>query len=207
MTPTGELTIRSLLRGEMNAYNIMASVGVCQAMGIDNGHIASGIEDLRVVPGRMEGVENGYGLNIIVDFAHTPDALLTALRSARQFTKGRVLTVFGCGGDRDRTKRPIMGDIATKLSDFTIVTSDNPRTEDPLAIINDILKGINNSAKTAVEPDRAAAIKLAIESMSADDCLLIAGKGHENYQIIGTKKRAFDDKTCVRQCLKEVYGK
>ena len=207
MSPTGELTIKSLLRGEMNAYNIMASVGVCQAMGIDNAQIISGIEDLRVVPGRMEAVENGYGLNIIVDFAHTPDALLTALRSARQFTKGRLLTVFGCGGDRDRTKRPIMGDIATKLSDFTIVTSDNPRTEDPLAIINDILKGINNSTKTAVEPDRAAAIKLAIESMSVDDCLLIAGKGHENYQIIGTKKRAFDDKTCVRQCLKEVYGK
>jgi UDP-N-acetylmuramoyl-L-alanyl-D-glutamate--2,6-diaminopimelate ligase len=205
-TPSGEFTIRSRLRGEMNAYNIMASVGVCQAMGIDSDRIVSGIEAVQVVPGRMEGVENSYGLNIIVDFAHTPDALETALRSARQFTKGRLLTVFGCGGDRDRTKRPIMGSIASKLSDLAIVTSDNPRTEDPLTIIEDILKGVGDRAKIAVESDRAAAIKQAIVSMAADDCLLIAGKGHENYQIIGTKKRAFDDITCVRQCLKEVYG-
>jgi UDP-N-acetylmuramoyl-L-alanyl-D-glutamate--2,6-diaminopimelate ligase len=154
----------------------------------------------------MEAVENIQGLSIIVDFAHTPDALQTALKSARQFTKGRLITVFGCGGDRDRTKRAIMGAIASKHSDLIFVTSDNPRTEDPLAIIDEILVGITDHAKIVVEPDRAVAIKQAVIAMDTDDCLILAGKGHENYQIIGTKKHPFDDKTCVKQCLKEIYG-
>jgi len=206
MTPSGELVMKSSLRGLVNTYNIMAAVGVCQAMSIDNHHIVSGIEAVQCVPGRMEAVENSHGLNIIVDFAHTPDALQTALMSARQFTKGRLITVFGCGGDRDRTKRPIMGAIAAEHSDLAIITSDNPRTEDPLIIIDDILNGITDRTRIVVEPDRAAAIKQAVTSMNPQDCLIIAGKGHENYQIIGTKKNPFDDKSCVRQCLKEVYG-
>jgi len=205
-TPAGDLAVKSSLRGMVNAYNIMAAIGVCQAMGIDSQRIVSGIEAVRGVPGRMEAVENSHGLNIIVDFAHTPDALETALKGARQFTKGRVITVFGCGGDRDRTKRPIMGAIVLEHSDLAIVTSDNPRTEDPLAIIGDILEGMKDRSRVRVEPDRAAAIRMAITAMSTDDCLIIAGKGHENYQIIGTKKHPFDDKTCVRQSLKEVCG-
>jgi UDP-N-acetylmuramoyl-L-alanyl-D-glutamate--2,6-diaminopimelate ligase len=205
-TPAGEILIRSSLMGEVNVYNIMACVGVCQAMGVPSDHIASGIEALVGVPGRMEAIENPYGLSIIVDFAHTPDALDTALRSVRQFTRGKLISVFGCGGDRDRTKRPIMGTIASTLADQAIITSDNPRTEDPLAIIDDIIKGIRDRTRIAVEPDRAAAIRKAIKAMGVDDCLIIAGKGHENYQIIGTKKNPFDHKQCVRQCLKEVYG-
>jgi UDP-N-acetylmuramoyl-L-alanyl-D-glutamate--2,6-diaminopimelate ligase len=205
-SPSGELIMKSSLRGAVNAYNIMAAVGVCQAMGIENHRIISGIEAVRGVPGRMEAVENDHGLNIIVDFAHTPDALQTALKSARQFTKGKLITVFGCGGDRDRTKRPIMGAIASEHSDLVFITSDNPRTEDPMAIIEDILAGIVDRTKIVVEPDRAIAIKLAVKSMNTDDCLILAGKGHENYQIIGTKKNPFDDKKYVKQCLEGVYS-
>jgi UDP-N-acetylmuramoyl-L-alanyl-D-glutamate--2,6-diaminopimelate ligase len=205
-TPAGEISIRSALMGEMNAYNIMAAIGVCHAMGIPNERLAYGIEAVKGVPGRMETVENTNGLNIIVDYAHTPDALGTVLKNARQFTKGRLLTVFGCGGDRDRTKRPIMGSIAAGLADLAIITSDNPRSEEPESIIEDILKGIPNRTKIMLEPDRGKAICQAIRAMAADDCLLIAGKGHEDYQIIGTRKIFFDDRECVRRCLKEVYG-
>jgi len=205
-TPAGEISIRSALKGEMNAYNIMAAIGVCYAMGIPNFEIGKGIEAVKGVPGRMESVENSNGLNIIVDYAHTPDALGTVLKNARQFTKGRLLTVFGCGGDRDKTKRPIMGSIAVGLADLAIITSDNPRTEEPESIIEDILKGIPDRTKIIAEPDRKKAICQAIRSMAVDDSLLIAGKGHEDYQIIGTRKISFDDRECVRRCLKEVYG-
>jgi UDP-N-acetylmuramoyl-L-alanyl-D-glutamate--2,6-diaminopimelate ligase len=205
-TPAGEISIRSALKGEMNAYNIMAAIGVCYAMGIPNFEIGKGIEAVKGVPGRMESVENSNGLNIIVDYAHTPDALGTVLKNARQFTKGRLLTVFGCGGDRDKTKRPIMGSIAVGLADLAIITSDNPRTEEPESIIEDILKGIPDRTKIIAEPDRRKAICQAIRSMAVDDSLLIAGKGHEDYQIIGTRKISFDDRECVRRCLKEVYG-
>ena len=205
-TPAGRISIRSALKGEMNAYNIMSAIGVCRAFGIPNEIIAKGIEALKGVPGRMESVENTNGLNIIVDYAHTPDALHTVLKNARQFTKGRLLTVFGCGGDRDKTKRPIMGTIAADLADLAIITSDNPRTEEPGSIIEDILKGVPDRTKIILEPDRKKAICQAIRAMAADDCLLIAGKGHEDYQIIGTRKISFDDRECVRRCLKEVYG-
>jgi len=206
LTPSGEIIIRSKLKGEMNAYNIMAALSVCHAMGIENQKITKGIEALDGVPGRMESVENTKGLSIFVDYAHTPDALNTVLKNARRFTKGRLLTVFGCGGDRDRTKRPIMGAIASRLADLAIITSDNPRTEDPLLIIEDILKGITDKTRILLEPDRETAICQAIRTMAPDDCLVIAGKGHEDYQIIGTTKIAFDDRVCIRQCLKEVYG-
>jgi len=203
VSPGGDISMKSSLRGEMNAYNIMAAVGVCQAMGISNATIREGIEDLQGVPGRMESVPNGQGLNIIVDYAHTPDALDTVLRNARAFTRGRLLTVFGCGGDRDRTKRPIMGAIAASHADLTVVTSDNPRSEDPLAIIDDILRGIPDRDRITVESDRRQAICRAIREMKPGDCLVIAGKGHEDYQIIGATKVAFDDRVCVRECLEE----
>jgi UDP-N-acetylmuramoyl-L-alanyl-D-glutamate--2,6-diaminopimelate ligase len=205
-TPSGEIELTSRLKGMMNAYNILAAVGLGQAMGVENDHIRAGVEALAGVPGRMESVDNAHGLTIIVDYAHTPDALDTVLQNARGFTKGRLLAVFGCGGDRDRTKRPIMGAIAAAGADIPIVTSDNPRTEDPLAIIDEILQGIPERGHVVVEPDRSLAICRAIRLMGPDDCLIIAGKGHEDYQIIGTTRIPFDDRVCVRECLKEVYG-
>jgi UDP-N-acetylmuramoyl-L-alanyl-D-glutamate--2,6-diaminopimelate ligase len=206
-SPQGDISLRSALKGEMNAYNIMAAVGICQAMGIPLDRIREGIEDLQGVPGRMESVTNPKGLSIIVDYAHTPDALDTVLKNTRAFTRGRLLTVFGCGGDRDRTKRPIMGSIAASRADHAFVTSDNPRSEDPLAIIEDILKGITDRDKITVEPDRRQAICRAIREMKPEDCLVIAGKGHEDYQIIGTTRIMFDDRLCVRQCLEEGEGR
>jgi len=204
-TPMGEFPVRSSLMGEINACNIMAAVGAATALGIDRDSIIRGIEGLEHVPGRMEPVRNEHGLNIIVDYAHKPDALKNVLTSARGMTRGRLITVFGCGGDRDKTKRPVMGSIAAQSSDLVIVTSDNPRTEDPLAIINDVLQGIPDRTYVSVEPDREEAIRLGIASMREDDCLVIAGKGHETYQIIGSDKRPFDDRKCVCKVLREIY--
>jgi UDP-N-acetylmuramoyl-L-alanyl-D-glutamate--2,6-diaminopimelate ligase len=154
----------------------------------------------------MEPVRNDHGLTILVDYAHKPDALQNALACARTLTRGRLISVFGCGGDRDRTKRPVMGAIGARMSDLTILTSDNPRSEDPGAIIEDILAGIPDKTYVVVEPDREAAIRFGINSMKEGDCLIIAGKGHETYQIVGSKKSSFDDRECVRACLREIYG-
>lgn len=203
-TPGGPMALKSRLKGAINAYNIMAAVGACQAMGCTAEQIATGVEALDGVPGRMEAVPNRKGLSILVDYAHTPDALETALTSARAFTKGRLLVVFGCGGDRDRTKRPAMGTIAACIADKAFITSDNPRTEDPMAIIGEVLEGVPGDACVVVEPDRAKAISMAVSEMGEDDCLLIAGKGHEDYQIVGSKRLPFDDRLCVRASLGEV---
>jgi UDP-N-acetylmuramoyl-L-alanyl-D-glutamate--2,6-diaminopimelate ligase len=205
-SPVGVLRLNTRLVGDVNAYNIMACVGASLASGIDKRAVVAGIESLAGVPGRMEPVENRFGLTIIVDFAHTPDALKNALASARSLAGGRLISIFGCGGNRDRAKRPVMGSIAEGTSDIVVVTSDNPRKEDPKAIIEDILDGIEDRSKVMVEPDRSRAIRLGITLMKPDDCLLIAGKGHETYQIIGAEKRPFDDRTCVTQCLEEIYG-
>jgi UDP-N-acetylmuramoyl-L-alanyl-D-glutamate--2,6-diaminopimelate ligase len=139
-----------------------------------------------------------------VDFAHTPDALAHALESAGKLAAGRLITVFGCGGDRDRAKRPLMGAIASKASDLVIVTSDNPRSEDPLVIIEEILAGVDKKDGVMVEPDRREAIRLGVSLMGRGDCLLIAGKGHETYQIIGKKRLSFDDRECAAEFLGEV---
>ncbi len=203
-SPAGDLHLDTRLMGEVNAYNIMACVGTSIASGIDMGAVVSGIEALREVPGRMEPVRNRLGLTVLVDFAHTPDALRHALASARSLTKGRLISVFGCGGDRDRAKRPLMGSIAARASDVVIVTSDNPRSEDPAAIIKDIVAGIDDRSRLMVEPDRREAIRLGIGLMKSGDCLLIAGKGHETYQIIGSQRLSFDDRVCAAQCLEEV---
>ncbi len=203
-SPAGDLHLDTRLMGEVNAYNIMACVGASIASGIDMGAVVSGIEALREVPGRMEPVRNRLGLTVLVDFAHTPDALRHALASARSLTKGRLISVFGCGGDRDRAKRPLMGSIAARDSDVVIVTSDNPRSEDPAAIIEDIVAGIDDRSRLMVEPDRREAIRLGIGLMKSGDCLLIAGKGHETYQIIGSQRLPFDDRVCAAQCLEEV---
>ncbi len=206
-TPGGTMQITSPLLGSFQAYNIMASVGVCLAMEIDRDTIERGIQALQGIPGRMDPVENPYGLKIIVDYAHKPEALEKALQSARGLARGRIITIFGCGGDRDRSKRSVMGSISERLSDITIVTSDNPRSEDPLAIIDEITSGIQDRTNLFVEPERAKAIMLGIKIIRNDDCLIIAGKGHETYQIIGDKRIPFDDKVCVQECLREVFGR
>ncbi|MCD6569215.1 MAG: UDP-N-acetylmuramoyl-L-alanyl-D-glutamate--2,6-diaminopimelate ligase [Deltaproteobacteria bacterium] len=205
-TPRGVLNIKSHLLGGVQVYNIMASVSAAIAMNIEKDAIAHGICSLKKVPGRMEVVKNPYGINIVVDFAHTPHALSKAIEAARTLTQGRVVTVFGCGGDRDRSKRSQMGRIVSLLSDVIIVTSDNPRTEDPDSIIKDILSGINGLSNVEVEPDRRKAIMLGLKSVSVGDCLLIAGKGHEQYQIVGREKSPFDDKEVALSYIKEVFG-
>ena len=166
----------------------------------------AGIEALEQVPGRLEPVRNSHGLTILVDYAHKPDALKNVLACSRTLTRGRVISVFGCGGDRDKTKRPIMGAIAAELSDLVIVTSDNPRSEEPSAIIGDILAGIPDQSYVVVEPDREEAIRQGIAAMKEGDCLIVAGKGHETYQIVGGRKTSFDDRECVRKCLREIFG-
>ncbi len=205
-TPEGPISLTSSLLGDINVYNIMAAVALCRAMGIETQTVIRGIGALKRVPGRMEPVENPYGRNIIIDYAHTPAALQTALESAKGLSRGRLISIFGCGGDRDQAKRPMMGKIASALSDLVIVTSDNPRTEDPQTIIEDILSGMTDTGHVLVEPDRRDAIRLGISSARPEDCLIIAGKGHEDYQIIGKVKKPFDDKVCVQQSLREIFG-
>jgi UDP-N-acetylmuramoyl-L-alanyl-D-glutamate--2,6-diaminopimelate ligase len=190
---------------------------VGRALEIDAKAIAEGIRQLRVVPGRVEKVANDRGITILVDYAHSPDALEKVLSAVRPLSDGRLICVFGCGGDRDRGKRPLMGEIAARLSDLAVLTSDNPRSEEPLAIIAEVEAGVKKagairldevrrgapvSGKTAaywVEADRRNAIRAAIDAASSGDLVLIAGKGHEDYQILGPNKIHFDDREVARE--------
>lgn len=201
MTPVGKVEVQSNLRGLFNVSNLLAAVAAGVALGIDPDPIRQGLLNVQV-PGRFESVDAGQPFAVLVDYAHKPDALEKVLRTARGLTKGRLICVFGCGGDRDRGKRPIMGKIATDLSDLTIVTSDNPRTEDPDAIIAEITAGISGGTHEAL-PDRRQAIHRAIELAHPGDVVLIAGKGDEDYQIIGTTKTHFDDREVAREALKK----
>ena len=191
----GECDIRSSLIGNFDIYNIMAAASAAMALGLDLKSIASGIRNMRGVRGRMELVKNDRSLTIVVDYAHTPDALEKALGAANQITEGRILTVFGCGGDRDKGKRNKMGRVAGKHSHKVFITSDNPRSEDPTAIADEIEKGVIASGQKdyVVELERETAIKMAVDAANEDDLVLIAGKGHEDYQIIGDTRRDFDD--------------
>jgi UDP-N-acetylmuramoyl-L-alanyl-D-glutamate--2,6-diaminopimelate ligase len=228
-TPQGPLLIHSKLIGGFNLYNIMASVATGVAMTIPLEVLKDGIEFLRGIPGRLEKVENQKGIHILVDYAHTPDALersisgLTSIleenRQASQ-REEKIITVFGCGGDRDRTKRPVMGEVAGRLSDLVVLTSDNPRTEDPLLILGEVEKGFKKIGLEAWAseglktwrakkgylkiPDRREAIRMAVRLARPSDVVLIAGKGHEDYQIIGTKKFPFDDRIEARKALEDV---
>ncbi len=168
--------------------------------------IAAGLTSLKSVPGRMETVECGQEYRVLVDYAHTDDALKNVLTTLRPLCRGKLTVVFGCGGDRDRTKRPRMAEVAEELADSVIVTSDNPRTERPGDIIEDIIEGFSQSdwEKVTIEPDRRKAIELAIKTAGKDDIVLIAGKGHETYQIIGDKRIDFDDKQVVEDFLKAI---
>uniref|UniRef100_A0A7C4GE38 UDP-N-acetylmuramoyl-L-alanyl-D-glutamate--2,6-diaminopimelate ligase n=1 Tax=candidate division WOR-3 bacterium TaxID=2052148 RepID=A0A7C4GE38_UNCW3 len=186
--------------GRHNLYNLLAAFSAGLGLGWDPDMLIAGAEAFKGVPGRLEVVPNDRGLAVFVDYAHTPVALERALETLREFTKGQVIAVFGCGGDRDRTKRPLMGQVAGRLADFTVVTSDNPRSENPNRIIADITKGIGG-AEHVVEPDREAAIRLALARARAGDAVLIAGKGHESYQLIGCEAISFDDRDIARRAL------
>jgi UDP-N-acetylmuramoyl-L-alanyl-D-glutamate--2,6-diaminopimelate ligase len=196
------------LIGRHNVYNGLAAAGACLALGVDLETAARGLEALRRVPGRMERVGGEGCFQVFVDYAHTDDALQKALESLAPLRRGRVILVFGCGGDRDRTKRPRMARVAQRLADRIVVTSDNPRTEDPLAIIDQIVSGLDadGRSRTTIEPDRRRAIELAIDAAQAGDIVLIAGKGHENYQIIGTARIGFDDVEVAQECLRQREG-
>ncbi|AKJ06387.1 UDP-N-acetylmuramoylalanyl-D-glutamate--2,6-diaminopimelate ligase [Archangium gephyra] len=218
-TPAGDIPVKSRLLGPHNLENILAAAGLALGAGFARRKdVQLGIERMGGVPGRMERVENhgpAQAPAVLVDYAHTDDALKRALEAARAMAKGRVIVVFGCGGDRDQGKRPLMGTAAAEAADLAVVTSDNPRTEDPETIISQVTPGLEKSgmrrisagkAKSGekgylVDADRKAAIDTAISLAKEDDVVLIAGKGHETYQIIGTEKRAFDDREVAARAL------
>jgi len=195
--------VQSPLIGRINVYNILAACGVGLSYGLPPDTIARGIANCRAVPGRFERVDEGQPFVVVVDYAHTDDALRNVISMARGLQPKRVVTLFGCGGDRDRTKRPIMGQVAAELSDLVVLTSDNPRSEDPLAIMNDVLVGIRRKdTPCLVEPDRGAAIRRAIEEARPGDILILAGKGHETYQILRDRTISFDDREVAREVLR-----
>ena len=202
-TPKGKVAFRSPLVGQFNLANLLAAVGAVLHLGLELRAIAQDLPQFAGVPGRMEQVQSSpeQEISVIVDYAHTPDSLENLLRAARPFIPGRMICVFGCGGDRDRTKRPLMGAIAARLSDWAIVTSDNPRTEDPAQILQDVLAGMPTESNPTVLGDRAEAIRTAILNAQPGDGVLIAGKGHEDYQILGTEKVHFDDREQARIAL------
>ena len=216
-TPRGSITMTSPLVGRHNLENILAAAGCGLALDLPLEAVRAGIAATEAVPGRLEPVSDPGGRFIYVDYAHTPDALENVLRALDALRRGRLICVFGCGGDRDRRKRPLMGEIAARLSDLAVVTSDNPRTEDPLAIIDDALEGVRRAAPQAftrqevlngfappghtVVPDRREAIALAIRAAQPGDTVLIAGKGHETYQVVGRATIPFDDREEARQAL------
>jgi UDP-N-acetylmuramoyl-L-alanyl-D-glutamate--2,6-diaminopimelate ligase len=208
-TPAGEVEITSPLVGRFHVYNTLAAVGAGLALGANLEVIAAGIRDCHTVAGRFEQVtlDGGRepGFAVIVDYAHTDDALKNVLQTAREVAgRGRIITVFGCGGDRDRTKRAPMGEIAATLSDVAIVTSDNPRSEEPLAIIADVEVGLQKAGRDYVKlPDRREAIFRAINEARGGDVVVIAGKGHETYQILGERTIHFDDKEVAREAMAE----
>jgi UDP-N-acetylmuramoyl-L-alanyl-D-glutamate--2,6-diaminopimelate ligase len=202
-TPKGDVVFSSPLVGQYNLENLLAAVGAVLDLGLDLELVTSALKDFPGVPGRMERVQisPNQDISVIVDYAHTPDSLENLLKAARPFIPGKMICVFGCGGDRDRTKRPKMGKIAAELADVAIATSDNPRTEDPEHIIQDILAGIPETIKPIVISDRATAIRTAISEAQPGDGVLLAGKGHEDYQILGTEKIHFDDREHARNAL------
>jgi UDP-N-acetylmuramoyl-L-alanyl-D-glutamate--2,6-diaminopimelate ligase len=204
--PDDEVHVDSPLIGRVNVYNILAAGAAAYARGCQSEAIAEGVANLSRVPGRFERVDCGQPFTVVVDYAHTDDALRNLASLAREFVKqagGGVVTVFGCGGDRDRSKRPLMGEAAGKGSDFVVLTSDNPRSEDPLAIINDAAVGLQRSgAKYTTEPDRRAAIQLALGEARTGDIVLIAGKGHEQVQITRAGTIPFDDRQVAADALR-----
>jgi UDP-N-acetylmuramoyl-L-alanyl-D-glutamate--2,6-diaminopimelate ligase len=210
VTPSGSIRIETALIGGVNVYNILAAAAATFACGCSLKQIAEAIREFKQVPGRFEKVDCGQPFTVVVDYAHTDDALRNLTTIARDFARrglglGRVITVFGCGGDRDRTKRPLMGEAAGKGSDFVVLTSDNPRSEEPLQIIEDALLGLRQTGtRHEVEPDRRRAIRLALIEAMPGDIVLIAGKGHEKVQIMREGTYPFDDVQVAREALQQM---
>jgi UDP-N-acetylmuramoyl-L-alanyl-D-glutamate--2,6-diaminopimelate ligase len=211
-----KIEIHSPLIGELNLLNILGASALSVALGIDAAAVAEGVRRCPGAPGRMEAVPAIPGVSVLVDYAHKPDALEAVLKTLRSLCKGRLICVFGCGGDRDRGKRPIMGEIAGRIADLPVLTSDNPRTEDPLKIIAEVEQGLV-AAKLSrladarlkgrgyvVEPDRRSAIKLALEVAEPGDAVIVAGKGHEDYQLVGARVLQFDDRAVVRDIAEQM---
>jgi len=198
--PEGPVEVRLGVGGRFNVYNSLAALAAARGLDIPLDAVREGLSAMKTVPGRFDAISSSLGFHVIVDYAHTDDALQKLLVSARELNPARLITVFGCGGNRDRTKRPLMGKTAVSLSDHVIVTSDNPRKERPGDIINDILKGISGAAYE-VDPDRRSAIARAIAMAEEGDIVVIAGKGHEDYQIIGEVKHHFDDREIARDLI------
>jgi len=214
-TSVGERVVQSPLIGDFNVYNMLAAAGAGIALNLPFEAVVQGIEALKSVPGRLERVENRKGLTLVVDYSHTPDALLKAMTSLKPYVKNRLITVFGCGGDRDRGKRYDMGRLAGEHSDVAFITSDNPRTEDPLSIVKEIEKGMLDSGLKKgggnthpgkgyfLEVDRRQAIRKAVAMAEKSDVVLIAGKGHEDYQVIGSERRPFSDQVEAARAASE----
>jgi UDP-N-acetylmuramyl-tripeptide synthetase len=186
---------------------MLGTAGMALALGITEEAVVDGMEAGTIAPGRLESIENSRGARILVDFAHTPDGLFQVLKSLNALPHRRIITVFGCGGDRDRTKRPVMGGIAQQFSDLAILTSDNPRTEDPTRILEEVAAGMTADGNPhEIEPDRRAAIARAVDLVEPGDILLVAGKGHETMQILGTELHHFDDRAVLREILAVTEG-
>lgn len=200
--PEGDAEVSLPLPGRYNVMNFLGAAGAARAAGIPLATIAAGAAKQRLVPGRLERVDAGGPVTVLVDYAHTDDAMEKVLRNVRPVARGKMIVVFGCGGDRDRSKRPRMGRVGTELADFAVITSDNPRTEQPHAIIGEILAGVRApESRYAVEPDRRKAIHKAIAMARPGDVVLLLGKGHENYQILGKETFPFDDREVAREAL------
>jgi UDP-N-acetylmuramoyl-L-alanyl-D-glutamate--2,6-diaminopimelate ligase len=222
-TPEGELTLTSGLVGRHNLENLLVALGCLVALGVPATDAVRALRSAKGAPGRLERVADPRGVTVLVDYAHTPDALANVLDALRPITEGRLIVVFGCGGDRDAGKRPLMGRAAAEGADLVVVTSDNPRTEDPAAIVEAIVPGVREGGKLeraqleghadgfVVEIDRERAIGLALRAARAGDTVLLAGKGHEDYQIVGTTKRHFDDREvaaeAIARCVREAEGR
>ena len=210
VTPGGSFPVESQLVGEHNVYNLLAAIGVALHEGVTPDQIQGAIVRVANVPGRFERVVAGQPFAVIVDYAHTEDALVRLLTAAQALKTGRIITVFGCGGDRDRGKRPKMGAVAVRYSNVVILTSDNPRTEEPLAILKEVEVGVTEALREHPQvqyrmvADRREAIGAAVQEARPDDMVLIAGKGHEDYQIIGTKKFHFDDREAAREAIERL---
>ena len=200
----GSASVSTSLIGEHNVYNMLAAAAVLANSGLDLGAIVNGLEKAPPVPGRLDPVISDAPFRVFVDYAHTPDALENVLRCLRSLAKKRLICVFGCGGDRDRTKRPVMGKIACEICDRVFITSDNPRTEDPSDILSQIEKGVLNKNNYSIIEQREDAIRRSLASAGEGDTVLIAGKGHEDHQIIGGRVIHFDDKEVARAALKDI---
>ncbi len=200
-TPDAEREVTIKLTGKFSVYNALAAIGACLANGLPLDHILTSLEQIEGVPGRFELVDEGQNYPVIVDYAHTPDSLENVLQTVKDMAIGKVFAVVGCGGDRDRTKRPLMAKIASQLADTAVLTSDNPRSEDPERILDDMVEGIEGEYVRIT--DRAEAIRYCVEHAKEGDVVLIAGKGHETYQIIGDQVLDFDDRITARQAIKE----